>query len=178
MEMWFLPFRSNARSGRPKPGSLLGVLVERHVGTPRHGLFQAALAGFFGQNMKSHRIAIFTATRLQVDAATGRHRVPDLMIVEVPYTKGKVVTDVPAVVVEIKSPEDTFDDILDRCFDYEKLAVGNIVVMDPDNRRAWMFRDGNLNFITGEAIRLDVGKADGIHFPPSELFAELDGANE
>jgi Uma2 family endonuclease len=148
-----------------------GVLVERHVGSQRQGLFQAALAMFFGRFMKSHRIAVFIATRLQVDAATGRHRVPDLMVVELPVRLGKVVTDVPPLVVEIKSPEDTFDDIMDRCFDYERLAVRNIVVMDPDKKRAWMFRDGTLNFITA-TIWLELG--DGIQFPASQLFAEVE----
>src|ERR1022692_2911266 len=109
-----------------------GVLLERHVGTQRHGMLQALLAMFFGQYRKSHRISVFTETRLLEDAVTGRHRIPDVMVLHVPYSQGRVVTDVPAIVVEIKSPDDTFDDIVDRCFDYEKLTVGGIVVMDPD----------------------------------------------
>ena len=59
-----------------------------------------------------------------VDAAAGRHRVLDVMIVEVTLSKGKVVTDVPAVVFEINSPEVRFDDIMDRCFDYARLGCG------------------------------------------------------
>lgn len=155
-----------------------GVLVERHVGTQRHGLFLAALAGFYGQYMNSHRIAVFIATRLLVDAATGRHRVPDLMVVEVPVTKGKVVTDVPAVVVEIKSPDDTFDDILNRCFDYERLTVRTILVMDPDNHRAWRFRHGTLDLLEGDVVMLDLGTANEISFPITQLFAQVDAANE
>jgi Uma2 family endonuclease len=151
-----------------------GVLVERHVGSQRHGLLQAALAGFFGQYMKSNRIAVFIATRLLVDVATGRHRVPDVMIVEIPYTQGKVVTDVPAIVVEIKSPDDTFDDIVDRCFEYHKLTVGNIVVMDPDNKRGWLFKNGNLQLLTGATIRLNMGRHEMIDFPFSRLFTEID----
>ena len=80
-----------------------GVLLERNVGTQRHGLLQTFLILFFGQYIKSHRIALFTETRLRVDV-TGRHRIPDVMIVELPYSQGKVVVDVPAIVVEIKSP--------------------------------------------------------------------------
>jgi Uma2 family endonuclease len=154
-----------------------GVLVERNVGTQRHGMLQALLAMFFGQYRKSHRIALFTATRLRVDAARGRHRIPDMMIVEVPYSKGKVVTDIPAVIIEIKSPDDTFDDIVDRCFDYEKLTVANIVIMDPDNQRAWLFQQGNLQLLTGATIQLNVSR-QVIDFPFSQLFAELDEANQ
>ena len=151
-----------------------GVLLERHVGTQRHALLQTILAVFFSQYRKSHRINVFTECRLLVDGATGRHRIPDVMVLEVPYTKGKVVVDVPAIIVEIKSPDDTFDDIVDRCFDYEKLTVPNILVMDPDNQRAWLFHQGNLQLLTGTTIRL---KELAIDFPFAQLFAEIDGDN-
>ena len=153
-----------------------GVLLERNVGTQRHGLLQTFLILFFGQYIKSHRIAVFTETRLRVDD-TGRHRIPDVMIVELPYSQGKVVVDVPAIVVEIKSPDDTFDDVVDRCFDYEKLTVGEIVVMDPDNKRAWLFRQGNLQLLTGAATHLKLSR-HVIDFPFSQLFTELDEANQ
>src|ERR1039457_2602564 len=68
-----------------------GVLLERNVGTQRHGMLQALLAMFFGQYRKSHGIRIFTEARLLVDAASGRHRIPDFMVLEVPYSLGKVV---------------------------------------------------------------------------------------
>jgi Uma2 family endonuclease len=154
-----------------------GVLLERNVGTQRHGLLQTFLILFFGPYIKSHRIALFTETRLRVDAASGRHRIPDVMIVEAPYSKGKVVTDVPAIIVEIKSPDDTFDGIVDRCFDYERLGVGNIVVMDPDNKRAWLFQQGNWRLLTGDIIRLNLAR-QVIDFPFSQLFAELDVVDE
>jgi len=139
-------------------------------------LLQTFLILFFGQYIKSHRIALFTETRLRVDV-TGRHRIPNVMIVELPYSQGKVVVDVPAIVVEIKSPDDTFDDIVDRCFDYEKLTVGGIVVMDPDNKRAWLFQQGTLQLLTGATIRLKLSR-QVIDFPFSRLFAELDEAND
>ena len=154
-----------------------GVLLERHVGTQRHGMLQALLAMFFGQYRKSHRIAVFTETRLLVDATSGRHRIPDVMVLEVPYSQGKVVVDVPAIVVEIKSPDDTFDDIVDRCFDYEKLTVGDIVVMDPDHKRAWLCQQGNLQLLLGATIHLKLSR-QVIDFPFAQLFSELDEANE
>lgn len=150
-----------------------GILVQRHVGSQRHATLQALVTIFFGQYRKSHRIRVLTEGRLLVDAASGRHRVPDLMILDAPYRPGKVVVDVPAVVVEIKSPDDTFDDIVDRCFDYEKMTVGNIVVMDPDNMRAWLFRQGNLQLLTGAPVPLHVS-GQMIEFPFSQLFDELD----
>jgi len=150
-----------------------GVLVERNVGTQLHGLLQTLIAVFFSQYRKSHRIDVFTETRLLVDAGADRYRIPDVMVLGRPYTKGKIVVDVPAIVVEIKSPDDTFDDIVNRCFDYEQLNVGNILVMDPDNKRAWLFRQGNLQILTGTSVKLPV-QALTIDFPFVYLFADLD----
>lgn len=163
------------RAYKPDRDFVDGVVLERHGGTQRHSLLQAILTSFFGQYRKSHRIGVFPEARLLVDAASGRHRIPDVMVLEVPYTKGKVVVDVPAIVVEIKSPDDTFDDLVDRCFDYQKLGVGNIVVMDPDNQRAWLFQQGNMRLLIGAPIRLNLFRKElTIDFPFSQMFAELD----
>jgi Uma2 family endonuclease len=152
-----------------------GVLVERNVGTQRHALLQMTVGAFFWKLRKSHRISVFPECRLRVDAPTGRHRIPDVMVLEAPYSKGKVVVDVPAIIVEIKSPDDTFDDLVDRCFDYEKLGVLNIIVMDPDKQRAWLFRQGTLQLLSGGTIRLNLFRQElGIDFPFEQLFAEID----
>ena len=78
----------------------------------------------------------------------------------------------------IKSPDDTFDDILNRCFDYAKLAVQNIPVMDPDNKRAWMFRDHSLILLVGDELRFEwINKARHLHevaLPLTLMFGQLD----
>jgi Uma2 family endonuclease len=166
------------RTYEPDRDLVDGVVLERNVGTQRHSILQAILTIFFGQFRKSHRLSVFPEARLLVDAASGRHRIPDVMVLEVPYTNGKVVVDVPAIVVEIKSPDDTFDDLVDRCFDYQKLGVGNIVVMDPDNKRAWLFQQGDLQLLAGAPIRLHLFRKEfTIDFPFSQMFAELDDDN-
>ena len=151
-----------------------GVLVRRNAGAQLHGMLQIIVGVFFAQYRKSHRVRAFAETRLRMDIS-GAYRVPDVMVVEIPYQKGKVVTDAPAVVVEIKSPDDTFDEIVNRCFEYEKLAVGNILTMDPDNKRAWLFQHGNLNLLTGDSIPLNLPRQQlTIDFPFAQMFAELD----
>ena len=148
-----------------------GALVERNVGTPRHGRLQLIVGAFFRQYRKSLRIEAFVATRLRV--ADRRHRIPDLLVVETPYEPGKVITDVPVITAEIKSPDDTFDDIIDKCFEYEALGVRNILVMEPDNRRAWLFEQNNLRLLTGNSAQLSLSQAT-LDFPFAEMFAELD----
>ncbi len=148
-----------------------GVLVRRNVGTQRHGRLQLLVGLFFEQFRNSHKISTFTETRLRIDAATGRHRIPDVLVLKKPYQKGKVVVDAPAVIVEIQSPDDTFDDIVERCLDYDKLAVPDILVMDADHYRAWSFQSGNLTLLPGDSVTLHLAE---IVFPFGELFAQLD----
>jgi Uma2 family endonuclease len=94
---------------------------------------------------------------------------------EIPYDEGKFITDVPAITVEIKSPDDKFDDIVDKCFEYASLGVGNILVMDPDHRRAWQFEHNTLRALPGASIDLHLRQST-IDFPFAEMFAELDEA--
>src|SRR5437870_403994 len=80
-----------------------GALVSRNVGTQLHSLLQTIVVVYFSQYRKTHRIKVFTEARLLVDATTSRYRVPDAMVLNSPHRKGKVVVDVPAIIVEIKS---------------------------------------------------------------------------
>ncbi len=159
-----------------------GVPVERNVGTPKHSDLQGILIGFFRQFRSSHSIKVFPEARLRVDAATGRHRIPDVMIVEIPYHKDKVIVDVPAIIVEVKSPDDSFDDVIERCIDYERLGVPHILVMDPDHRLIWFYRDGSFIrsseatglFVSPSIAKLELKSGKHIELPYDQMFAELD----
>ncbi len=149
-----------------------GVLVGRNVGTQLHGLLQTLVAAYLAQSHQTHQIAVFTETRLLV-SSDGRHRIPDIMVVERPYRKGRIVTDVPAVVIEIKSPDDTFDEVIDKCLEYSELGVRNIVVLDPDHKREYLFTAEGLRFAPNTALTLPKS-AISLPFPVDELFAKLD----
>ena len=150
-----------------------GVLVRRNVGTQRHALLQLIVGSYLRGFRHSHRIQIFTEARLLVDAKSNRYRIPDVLVLELPYKKGKVVTDVPVIVIEIKSPDDTFDDIVEKCFEYERLGVPHILVMDPDHQRAFAFEHSTLRLLTGTSASLNV-KQMTLEFPFAEMFSELD----
>ncbi len=148
-----------------------GVLVRRNVGTQLHGLLQTIVGAYLRQYRRSDRLKVFMETRLLVK---GHYRIPDVMVLQPPYRKGRVVTDVPIVAIEIKSPDDTFDDIVDKCFEYESLGVGNILVMDPDNKRAFLFEESNLRHLPGTSHALRLQDGASLDFPFAEMFAELD----
>jgi Uma2 family endonuclease len=96
-----------------------------------------------------------------------------VLLLELPYNRGQIVTDVPSITVEIKSPGDKFDDIVDKCFEYEALGVRNILVMDPDHSRAWLFEQNALRLLTGNSVQLNLSQST-LEFPFAEIFAELD----
>jgi len=150
-----------------------GELVRRNVGTPKHSRLQLRVGAFFLQYEQSHQIAAFVEGRLSVHPATGRYRVPDVMVVKEPFKAGKVIVDVPLIIIEIKSPDDTLDDVLDRCLDYDKLGVRYVLVMDPDRKRAFTFEQGAFRLLTSSTITLELGQGQDIDLPVAELFAGL-----
>lgn len=110
---------------KPDCESVNGVLVERKGGTQCHALLQLIIAKYLSDFRKSHRIKTFMAAWLQVGDRT---RIADVMVLKVPYTKSKVIVDVPLVVAEVMSPDDTFDAVMEKCFEYAAFGVPYILV--------------------------------------------------
>jgi Uma2 family endonuclease len=145
-----------------------GVLVGRNSGTQSHGLLQSFVTAYLLQFRKTHQIIVFTETRLLMQ--TGRYRIPDIMVLERPFQAGRVVRDVPAVTIEIKSPDDTFDEVLDKSLEYAELGVPNIIVLDPDNERQYVFANRALQLSTITSVQLPKERyrdafCCGRHFP-------------
>jgi len=61
-----------------------GALIGRNVGTQRHAALQLVIGAYFHAMRATYRIKGFTEARLRMDAATGRHTIPDVMVVERP----------------------------------------------------------------------------------------------
>ena len=149
-----------------------GALVGRNVGTPLHSILQGIIAEVLRSYRKQFKIQVLTEGRLRITPT--RHRIPDVMVLRVPFQKLKVIVDVPVIVVEIKSPDDSMKDLEVRCSDYAQLGVANILVMDPEQKRIWTFLDGVFSEIFGTAHWILLEHPSGITFPFAEMFAELD----
>ena len=115
---------------------------------------------------------VCTAAPLKMDS-TGRERIPDVMVLRREKEDSRHLEDLPTVIVEIKSPDDTFDDLVNLCLDYERLMIFTIVVVDPDNRRAWLFNRGSFRLIEGVAVELPIDQDQTILFPFMDMFSEL-----
>ena len=147
-----------------------GQLVERHVGTQKHAFIQAAIAAYLRPFRRQHGIEVFTEARMRINDR-GDHRIPDVLVLNTPYTRGNVVVDVPLATVEIKSPDDTFDEIIDKCIEYNSLGVPHIIVVDPEQRRHFVFRDRSLVLVSDVRIQAHGGE---IPIPLDDMYRELD----
>ena len=145
------------------------VLERKGVGTQLHSILQTIIAAYLRQIGFEFGFKVLTEGRLFV--GFNRHRIPDVMALAIPFTKGKVVTDVPLLTVEINSPDDSFEEILEKCFEYEAIGVRNIFVIDPDHQRRYVFTNGNLSAVHAMAINLPNGEA--VPFPIEEMFGEM-----
>ena len=57
-----------------------------------------------------------------------RYRVPDVLVMKVPFRQNKrVILDAPFIVIEIVSPDDRMRDTMQRFRDYESLGVRHII---------------------------------------------------
>jgi Uma2 family endonuclease len=150
-----------------------GELIGRNVGTQKHGTLQMIIGAYLLSARNEFRtIKAFVETRLRI--AAERYVVPDVIVVERPYQHGLEVTDIPAVVIEVKSPTDRFDEIIGKCFEYAAVGVPNIIVIDPDSRRQFVFQNDALQSVPA-SIKLHLPKVNmAFSLPMDQIFEALD----
>ena len=137
-------------------------------------MLQTIVAAYFRELRHQYKIRSLTECRLCI--RPGCYVLPDVMVVEPPHANARAYTGVPAVVVEIKSPEDTFDAIIDKCLEYAELGVPNIVMLDPESRRSYLFHQNALVIATRVLIHLPKAAADLV-LPIDQMYAELDAGD-
>jgi Uma2 family endonuclease len=146
-----------------------GVLVERNT-TAFHALLQAILIRWFGSHEKEFRVKALPELRIQI-VERARYRVPDILIVSVPFRFGKALTQTPDAVIEILSPEDKLKAVLARFADYEKLGVPHVIQMDPEEYVARRYGRGSL--IETDFHGLSLPNRPDLPFNSAALFAQL-----
>jgi Uma2 family endonuclease len=150
-----------------------GELIGRNVGTQKHGTLQMVIGAYIlSLRIEFRMIKGFVETRFRM--SPDRYVVPDVMVVERPYRHRLEVIDVPAVVIEVKSPTDRFDEIIDKCFEYAACGVPNIIVIDPDSRRQFVFQNDALRSVPA-SIDLHLPKSNmDLTLPMDRIFEALD----
>ena len=148
-----------------------GVVVERSGGTPGHSALQKILVVYLTGFEKSFQVAVRPECRARI--AETRYRVPDVLLMERPFSQtDRVVLDPPLLIVEISSPEDKLIETLRRFREYENLGVRHIVQMDPEDRTTYMFIRGDL--VQRDDLAQIETRNGLLPFPARELLALLD----
>ena len=106
---------------RPDCEYVDGELRERNVGKWEHARVQLLLAVWFGTREKEWAVVASTEQRMQV--SRDRVRVPDLVVLQ-PGPQPDLLTDLPLLVVEILSPDDSYSDTQERANDYLAMGLG------------------------------------------------------
>ena len=103
--------------------------------------------------MASLKHPLFPCPELRMRVAPGRIRVPDLVVFahRIPSTATPMV-DVPHVIIEIVSPDDRHDEIMEKLADYQDFGVAHIWLVDPALRSLSLYRDGSLTSVPELAL--------------------------
>lgn len=124
---------------RPDCDYVDGIVEERNVGEVDHGSVQARFAQIFLNLYKE--TGLFAMTEVRMRLQERRYRIPDVMV-----TRGKpaerVVTSPPLLCIEILSSEDRIARINTRIQDYLAFGVPAVWLVDPEERRLWIYRPG------------------------------------
>lgn len=93
-----------ATSSRPDREYIDGEVRERNAGKRDHARLQAMLSGWFDSHEQAWGVLVGTEWRTRVSAT--RVRIPDVVLVK-DEEQPDGLTDPPALIVEILSPDDT-----------------------------------------------------------------------
>lgn len=149
---------------RPDRDYVDGIVEERNLGERDHAWIQGRLVAFFLSRFQQTGIAALPEWRFKVKPT--RFRVPDVIV-----TRGKpqeqILTRAPLLCIEILSPEDTISGTNTRVQDYLEFGVPAVWVVDPRERRVWIYRADGMQEATGGSVRLD---GTDIEVPFTEIF--------
>lgn len=81
-----------------------------------------------------------------------------------------MVDKAPLAIFEVLSPEDTTREQLQRFREYQSIGVAQIILVDPEERGAYSFRDGVLQEV--QLTSLKIGESE-ISFDSVELFRQF-----
>lgn len=104
-------------------------------------MIQPELAIIFSEIRKRTPLTIHTELHLRV--AEGRVRIADFAAYET-LPDDEVPTIPPLVVIEIVSPSESLNSIVEKCRDYMAWGVPNVFVVNPRDRAMYRAEGGSL----------------------------------
>ena len=142
-----------------EPELVHGELVERPLPNLIHGRTQQRLA--------VHLDGVgYCCTEVRMRLAEDLYRIPDVAVFEGTGPTEAVPTAPPLLVVEISSPDDRLDAMLQRLDEYRTWGVRHIWLIEPERRRIHVYDQGSLTAVS----RLELAEF-GFTVTAQELFA-------
>jgi Uma2 family endonuclease len=132
------------------PEYVEGELVERGAPNNSHSRTQGEL--FYRFRTLQERLPLFPRSELRVPVAQSKYRIVDLAVYARQEPLEELPKQLPLVVVEIVSPDDRYEDVMQRLEEFRTWGVPHVWLVDPGLRRMYVYRDGGLTPV--EAFQL------------------------
>ena len=125
----------------PDPDYIEGELVARSMPNAYHSRIQIRLADAF--KPWEDRSLVFRASEIRLRISEGRFRVADFALFSQPPSS-PIPFDAPYAVFEIVSPDDRYEDLMNKLADYEAAGIEFVFVADPILKRLSRYLNGDL----------------------------------
>ncbi len=156
-----------ATSYEPDCDYVDGELVERNVGEFDHADLQGLIHHYLFTYRKAGWIAV---VEQRVQVARTRLRVPDVCVARAEKPMPQIFRTPPVIVIEILSPDDRLKTMQKRIDDYLAFGVPNVWLIDPQERRAFIYTHEGSTECMDLILR---ARECEIVLPLPEVFAEL-----
>src|SRR5262245_8620682 len=118
-----------------------GEVQERNLADQDHSTIERRLVFFFAA--REHE-GLFVFPEMRVKVGSTRFRVPDICVYVGQPPHGRVPVTPPFICIEVLSPGDDAERLQERIDDYLNFGVPYVWVLNPRNRRAWVYNtDGS-----------------------------------
>lgn len=128
--------------GEREPEFVHGELADRTLPQFAHAEAQAILVGLFRHLRPAH--PVHGVTELRVRLANDVYRIPDVVLFAGSRPAEAVPSTPPLVVVEITSPDDRHQDLLQKLEEYRVWGVPNIWVVEPELKKFHVYSTAGL----------------------------------
>jgi Uma2 family endonuclease len=152
---------------RPDCDYVDGELVDRNVSEKNHADAQGEI--FFYLRLRRAQWNIYPVVEARVQVSPTRYSVPDIGVFVDPEPKEQIFTRAPFLCIEILSPEDRMSRMQERIDDYLAFGVEYLWVVDPQTRRAWVYRREGMHEAADGVLRTT---NPDIEIPLAEIFPQ------
>jgi Uma2 family endonuclease len=128
-----------------EPELVRGEIAERPLPTFQHGNLQLRMGSRLMALQQSY--AVFTGVEVRVRIASDLYRIPDISMWEGAAPEA-VPSSPPLLVVEISSPDDRLDAMLQKLEEYRIWGVQHIWLIEPELKRIHVYDHGSLRDVS------------------------------